>query len=476
MAYPGKPIADYQIENQEWQASLNWILENESEERAKEIFDLLKKTALEKGIHVSNGGIITDYINSIPKEAEVEYPGDVAMEEKILSAIRWNAMAMVVKANKNISGIGGHISTFSSAANLFEVGFNHFFKGYDQGKPDLVYFQGHASPGLYARSFVEHRLDEKALDHFRQETHFKNGLSSYPHPRLMPEYWNYPTVSMGLSPIQAIYQARFIKYLNNRGITKNADQRVWAFLGDGEMDEPESTGALSVASREKLDNLIFVINCNLQRLDGPVRGNRKVVNELEGIFKGAGWKVIKVLWSKEWDALFEKDHDRNLIKILNRMVDGELQNFAQANGKVRRENFFGQSEALKTLALEFSDEALGNLKRGGHDMEKIFNAYQVATGNTERPTVILAQTVKGYEQGTAGEASNVTHQKKKFNTEQLKAFRDVLEIPISDKNLEKDIPYFRFDQDSKEYKYLRERRKKLGGFLPQRQQLAKDFQ
>jgi pyruvate dehydrogenase E1 component len=462
------------IENKEWRNSLLWIIENEPPERAAELLKILKDTAKENGISIPDGKLTTDYINSIPHNSQQNYPGDKEIEERIYNAIRWNAMAMVVKANKQISGIGGHISTYSSASVLFEVGLTHFIKGYQKGHPDIAYFQGHAAPGLYARSFLEHRFSEDALSHFRMELQFEDGLSSYPHPRLMPGYWRFPSVSMGLAAIQAIYQARFIKYLENRGISEKTDQRVWAFLGDGEMDEPESTGALSVASRENLDNLTFVINCNLQRLDGPVRGNNNVIQEFERLFRGAGWHVIKVLWDSKWDELFEKDKEGKLAQRLQDMVDGKLQRLSVADGETLRKELFGGDPDLEKLVEDWSDEKIESLGRGGHDSVKVFNAFQSAVDHEGGPVVVLAQTIKGYEQGEAGEASNVAHKTKVFKKEQLQVFRDELNLPIEDDELE-DLPFYRFEKDSDEYRYMRKTREALGGPLPHREQLARDF-
>ena len=463
-----------EIENNEWIASLNWLIEHESDQRVQEIIQLLQQTANKQGIDTGHSKIFTDYVNSISKQNEKAYPGDLETEKKIFNATRWNAMAMVVNANKKISGIGGHISTYSSVSNLFEVGFNHFFKGYEQGSPDIVYFQGHAAPGVYARSFLEYRLDEEALNLFRQEIFSEKGLSSYPHPKSMPEYWRYPTVSMGLAPIQAIYQARFLKYLENRNLTENNGQKVWAFLGDGEMEEPESTGALSIAKRDNLNNLIFVVNCNLQRLDGPVRGNSKIITELEGLFKGAQWNVIKLLWNQAWDPLFEKDTEGILKKKLAEMPDGQLQKLARMNGEELKESFFNKDEGLKKLAAELGDEALNELGRGGHDEQKIFNAYKQAVEHKEGPTVILVQSVKGHLQGDAGEASNVTHQQKKFNQEQLQAYRDTFEMPFTDDDLSGEkVPFYRFEKSSGEFEYLKKQREKLQGWLPKRENMAK---
>ncbi len=460
------------IENEEWVDSLKWVIENESAERTRELLNLLSKTAGDHGIHPDTTKVTSEYINTIPPSEESDYPGDLEIEKRIYSAIRWNAMAIVAKANKQFEGIGGHISTYSSTSMLYEVGFQHFFRGYGQGKPDLVYFQGHAAPGLYARSFVEHRFGEKELESFRRELSGAKGLPSYPHPKALSDYWRFPTVSMGLGPIQAIYQARYLKYLMNRSLREKTGQQVWTFIGDGEMDEPESTGALSVAAREKLNNLIFVVNCNLQRLDGPVRGNGKMINELEGVFKGAGWKVIKVLWGQMWDQLFEKDTGDILKKLFNEMPDGELQRLAQFDGKGWREEFFSNNDQLQSLVEDFSDEELDELNRGGHDPVKIYNAYKFAKEYQGGPVVILAQTVKGYDQNDAGEASNVTHKTKKFNQEQLEVYRDTMDLPLSDKDLEKEIPFYRFDKKSAEFQYLDERRKELDGWLPERKKLA----
>lgn len=460
------------IENQEWIDSIRWVIKHESKERARELLELIQQEAEIKN---APGSLHSDYCNSISPDQEVEYPGNLETEEKIYNAIRWNAMAMVARANAKHAGIGGHISTYASASTLWEVGFNHFWRSYKNGLPDLVYLQGHASPGAYARSFVEHRFDEENLDHFREEITSEKGLSSYPHPRLMPEYWRFPTVSMGLSALQAIYQARFLKYLEKRELVTKQDhpQRVWAMLGDGEMDEPESMAALDIATREKLNNLTFVVNCNLQRLDGPVRGNSKVINELEGVFKGAGWKVIKVIWGAAWDDIFKKDKEGKLLKKLNAMPDGSLQHMAQMTPEELRKEFFGDD--LKELIEDKKDEDLHALIRGGHDPVKVFNAYKSALENEEGPTVILAQTVKGYEQGkAAGEASNVSHKSKKIEGKALKAFRDELKLDISDEDLNK-WPYYRYKKDSQEIRYLQKQREKLGGPLPQRKVLAQDF-
>lgn len=456
-----------EAENREWLNSLRWILENESKERAADILTLLENEAQKHGV-ASSRLLNTPYINTIPPENEEAYPGDLDIERKLIGIIRWNAMAMVVKANKKLKGIGGHISTYASIANLWEVGFNHFFKTAEDGRADMIYFQGHASPGIYARAFLEGRLSEDSLHHFRREIKYKDGLTSYPHPHLMPHFWRYPTVSMGLAPIMAIYQAKFNKYLKQRGLIPKNDQKVWVFLGDGEMDEPEARGAISSAARAKLENLIFVIDCNLQRLDGPVRGNHKIIQELESLFYGAGWNVIKVLWGKDWDSLFKKDTSGKLIEFLNKLPDGMLQKFAFEDGKYLREELFGKDEELKELVKNISDSELINLKRGGHDPSKIYNAYKAATEHTGEPTIILAQTIKGYGQGKGGEASNVSHQTKVLEKDDLKHFRDFFNVPVSDDELE-EIPFIKPDEDSEEIQYLKNKRKKLGGFIPQRE-------
>lgn len=461
----------YQIEDKEWIDSLRYVLENEPKERAGELLELLQNEAKKYGV-TSIRSFNTPYVNTIPPEKESAYPGDLEIEEKLTGIIRWNAMAMVVKANMEAEGIGGHISTYGSIADLWEIGFHHFFKVRDKGKADIIYFQGHAAPGIYARAFLEDRISEKELHNFRRELLPDGGLSSYPHPYLMPEFWRFPTVSMGLSPIMAIYQARFNKYLKKRGLIEEDNQKIWVYIGDGEMDEPESTGALDVAARDKLDNLIFVVNCNLQRLDGPVRGNGKIVQELEALFKGAGWNVIKLLWGKDWDILFEKDEEGKLIKQLNEIPDGQLQKYAYADGEFMRKDFFGKDEALLEMVKNFSDLELQRLQRGGHDPIKIFNAYKAAVTHKDQPTIILAQTIKGYGQGKAGEASNVSHQTKKMDIEALRQFRDRFKIALSDDELEA-IPFIKPGKDSKEIKYLVQKREELGGFIPQRNDMSK---
>jgi len=464
----------YEFENQEWLDSFEYIINNEEESRPQEVLKLLKNMAFERGVKLEPT-LSTQSINTIPKFKEVDYPGDRKLERKIKSLIRWNAMAMVVQANKKKEGIGGHISTYASAATLYEVGFNHFFKGGDGDSPaDIIYFQGHASPGIYARSFLEGRISETQLENFRRELNPKGGLSSYPHPRLMKKYWQFPTVSMGIGPITAIYQARFNKYLQDNGLLKDTNQKVWAFLGDGEMDEPESMGALTLASREELDNLIFVINCNLQRLDGPVRGNGSVTQELESAFRGAGWNVIKVNLGSNWDPLLEKDKKGLLKKRLTEVVDGQFQKYSIEEGGYIRKEFFGKYKELKALVEDLSDDEIAKLRRGGHDPLKVFNAYKVAIENKGTPTVILAQTVKGYGLGEAGEGRNITHQQKKLNEDELRLFRDRFNIPVSDEDL-KDAPFYKPAEDSEEIRYIKERRKALGGYLPKRNAKTPDF-
>ncbi len=454
-------------ENREWLDSLEYVRKHEGDERVKEILQLLHVRAQEEGIRfVTPAG--TPYFNTIPADLERPYPGSRDIERRIKSLIRWNAMAMVVKANRDDHGIGGHISSFASSATLWEVAFNHFLRGYDhEHGPDLVYFQGHSSPGVYARAFLEGRLSEEHLHNFRHEIQSDVGLSSYPHPRLMPEFWQFPTVSMGLASIQAIYQARFNRYLVDRGLLQPSDQRVWAFLGDGEMDEPESMGAITLASRESLDNLIFVVDCNLQRLDGPVRGNGRIIQELETAFSGAGWNVIKVVWGSDWDELLARDESGELSRRMNRVLDGQMQKFVAAGGAYIREHLFGESEGLQELVSGYSDEQLQKLRRGGHDPVKVYNAYHSAVSHHGSPTVILAQTIKGYGLGEAGEGRNVTHKQKELNEQELRRFRSRFGIPISDEDVA-SAPFYRPDEESEEIRYLLERREKLGGFLPER--------
>jgi len=462
------------FENQEWIDSIDYVIKNDEEDRVEEIFELLKNRILEKGVHLQPH-LTTPYVNTIHFSEEMEYPGDREMERKIKSIIRWNAMAMVVQANKKKDGIGGHISTYASAATLYEVGFNHFFKGGDDDDPaDIIYFQGHASPGIYARSFLEGSISEKMLNNFRRELQTEKGLPSYPHPRLLQDYWQLPTVSMGLGPIMAIYQARFCKYLQDKGLLNSSNQKVWAFMGDGEMDEPEAMGALTLASREALDNLIFVINCNLQRLDGPVRGNSSIIQELEGAFRGAGWNVIKVILGENWDPLLKKDKSGVLKKRLGELVDGERQKYSISDGDYIRKEFFGKYEELHDLVKNRSNEELAKLRRGGHDPLKVFNAYKKAQENTNNPTVVLAQTIKGYGLGEAGEGRNITHQQKKLNEEELMHFRDRFDIPVSNEEVAQ-AGFYHPGMESDEIKYLLDQRIKLGGFLPKRNRQKTKF-
>ena len=460
-------------ETQEWIDSLKQIIEDFGSERAHFILNHLISYARRNGIRAPYRPH-TDYVNTIPPNEQMPFSGDRSIERRIKSIIRWNAMAMVVQANRKNHGIGGHISSFASSATLYEVGFNHFFKGPENSGGDVIFFQGHCSPGIYSRSFLEGRLDEKMLKNFRLEINSEGGLSSYPHPWLMPNYWQFATVSMGLGPIMAIYQARFMNYLIDRKIIKNTDKKVWAFLGDGEMDEPESLGAITLASREKLDNLIFVINCNLQRLDGPVRGNGKIIQELEGAFRGAGWNVIKVIWGSDWDELFDNDKDGLLINKLNQSVDGDFLKYIVEGGSYFRENFWKSDKNLFKIVEHLSDEELENLRVGGHDPSKVYAAYHQAINHKDQPTVILAQTIKGYGLGEAGEGRNITHQQKKLNEEELLHFKSHFNIPISDKDCI-NAPFYRPDGDSEEIKYLKNQRNKLGGFLPSRSNNAKSI-
>jgi pyruvate dehydrogenase E1 component len=463
------PDADPE-ETQEWIDALDDVARHSGPERA----DFLLRKVLKRARQLRLGlpGLVqTRYINTISPEQEPPFPGNEQMELRIRRIIRWNAAVMVLRANQKYPGIGGHLSTYASAASLYEVGFNHFFRGKDSGAGDQIFYQGHAAPGLYSRAFLEGRISEARLDCFRRES-TGQGLSSYPHPRLMPEFWEFPTVSMGLGPINAIYQARFNRYLAARGIADTRDSRVWAFCGDGEMDEPEAIGALTLASRDALDNLIFVVNCNLQRLDGPVRGNGKIIQELEAVFTGAGWNVIKVLWAREWDALLARDYEGVLVDAMNDTVDGEWQRYSVESGAYIREHFFGRDPRLLKMVENVSDNDLQRLRRGGHDYRKVYAAYQVATQTEGRPTVILAQTVKGWTLGAGAEARNVTHQMKKLNIEELKKFRDRLELPIIDRKLQ-EAPYYHPGADSPEVEYLMERRKALGGCVPKRVVRAK---
>ena len=463
------PVDIDPTETAEWLDSLNYVLESRGPERTSFLLEVLENQARQAGVE-RPPRTSTPYINTIPADQQPAYPGHRETERRIKSIIRWNAMAMVVRANKQFDGIGGHISTYASAATLYEVGFNHFFRGRgeDGYSGDQIYFQGHASPGIYARAFVEGRFDEDNLERFRRELQPVRGLSSYPHPWLMPGFWEFPTVSMGLAPIMAIYQARFNEYLQDRGIKKTGDSRVWAFLGDGECDEPETLGAITLASREALDNLIFVINCNLQRLDGPVRGNGKIIQELEGLFRGAGWNVIKVIWGDDWDPLLDADETGLLAKRMNEVVDGQYQKYTSMPGSYIREHFFGKYPELEALVSNYSDDKLQRMRRGGHDPEKVHAAFKRATQQRNgRPTVILAKTIKGYGLGEVGEGKNIAHNVKKANEEELREFRSRFGIPISDNDVA-EAPFYRPPEDSVEMKYLRQRREALGGSVPSR--------
>lgn len=455
-----------QQETQEWLDALEAVLDAEGPERAHFLLEQLIDKARRSGAYLPYQPT-TAYLNTIPVSQEPVMPGDHTLEARIRAAIRWNALAMVLRASKKELELGGHISSFASSAMLYDVGFNHFFRAPSNGDGgDFLFIQGHVSPGIYARAFLEGRISEEQLDGFRQEVD-GNGISSYPHPKLMPDFWQFPTVSMGLGPMQAIYTARFLKYLTDRGIKDCSNQRVYCFLGDGEVDEPESLGAIGLASREGLDNLTFVINCNLQRLDGPVRGNGKIIQELEGTFRGAGWEVIKVIWGRYWDPLLYRDTEGKLAEIMQTSVDGEYQNYKAKGGAFTREHFFGKTEETKAMVANLSDEDIWRLNRGGHDPVKVYAAYHKAVNTKGRPQVILAKTVKGYGMGAAGEGKNVAHQVKKMDMDAIKHFRDRFNIPIADEKLE-DIPFYKFDEDSDEMKYMRERREKLGGFMPVR--------
>ncbi|MGH2694200.1 MAG: pyruvate dehydrogenase (acetyl-transferring), homodimeric type [Actinomycetota bacterium] len=454
-------------ETQEWIEALNQVIDA-SPARARFLLHRILLHARMRRIGVP-AMVQTDYINTISPEEEPYFPGDEELERRIRRIIRWNAAVMVMRANKKHNGLGGHLSTYASAASLYEVGFNHFFRGKDaSGGGDQIFYQGHGAPGIYARAYLEGRLSEERLENFRQEA-FGTGLSSYPHPRLMPEFWEFPTVSMGLSPLNAIYQARFNRYLQHRGIKDTSLQRVWCFPGDGEMDEPESMAALSLAAREGLDNLIFVVNCNLQRLDGPVRGNGKIIQELESIFRGAGWHVIKVVWGREWDDLLARDTEGALVNKMNTTLDGEFQKYVVESGGYIREHFFGPDPRLTKLVEHLSDDDLKRLRRGGHDYRKLYAAYATALELKDAPVVILAKTVKGWLLGSAVEGRNVTHQQKKLSEEELKKFRDRLQLPIDDKDIhEGEAPYYHPGDGSEEVQYLLARRAELGGFLPER--------
>ncbi len=456
-----------EIEDREWRESLDYVLQSQGPRRLIELLKSLQVRAQEHGVSIPFTAN-TPYLNTIPADRQPPFPGSREIERRIKSIVRWNAMAMVVRANRSESGIGGHISTYASTATLFEVGFNHFFRGKQHPSGgDLVFFQGHASPGVYARAFLEGRLTEKDLENFRRELRPEGGLPSYPHPRLLPGFWEFPSVSMGLSPIMAIYQARFHHYLGDRGLIPRSDRKVWAFLGDGEMDEPESLGAITLAAREKLDNLIFVINCNLQRLDGPVRGNGKIIQELEAAFRGAGWNVIKVIWGDDWDPLLAKDESGLLLRRMEELVDGESQRYTISSGAFIRKDFFGKYPELLKMVEHYSDEQIRKMRRGGHDPEKVYAAYRAAVEHRGSPTVVLAQTIKGYGLGEAGEGRNITHQQKKLNEQELREFRSRFGIPISDDEIAA-APFHPLPAGSPELQYLQERRRELGGYLPSR--------
>jgi pyruvate dehydrogenase E1 component len=467
----GKKNAAIEQENREWLESLDYVHQGQGPERVREVLRLLQFQADQYGV----GGecaLTTPYINTIPVERQAVFPGSREIERRIKSIIRWNAMAMVVRANRRASGIGGHISTYASCATLLEVGFNHFFRARTDEHPgDIVYFQGHASPGVYARAFLEGRISETQLENFRRELAPGGGLPSYPHPYLMPDFWQFPTVSMGLAPIMSIYQARFSRYMEDRGLKAPDDGKIWVFLGDGELDEPESLGAITLASREQLDNLIFVVNCNLQRLDGPVRGNGKIIQELEAAFRGAGWNVIKVIWGSDWDPLLARDEKGLLARRMEEVLDGQYQHYSAASGDFIRKDFFGKYPELKEMVSHYTDEQLWKLSRGGHDPEKVYAAYHAAVRHRGSPTVILAKTIKGYGLGEAGEGRNVTHQQKKLNEQELRHFRSRFGIPVSDADI-KEAPFYKPAEESEEIAYLKKRRAELGGYLPQRRSSA----
>ena len=461
------------LETREWLDSLDYVLSQGGPERAGRLLQQLSLHARRAaGVNLPFTAT-TPYQNTIASRQQPPFPGSQEMERRIKSMVRWNALAMVVRANKIQEGIGGHISTFASAATLYEVAFNHFLQARtESGDRDLVYFQGHAAPGMYARAYLEGRIPKEKLQNFRRELKEGGGLSSYPHPWLMPDFWEFPTVSMGLGPIQAIYQARFIRYLENRGLKKSTGGRVWAFLGDGEMDEPESLGSITLASRERLDNLIFVVNCNLQRLDGPVRGNGKIIQELEAIFRGAGWNVIKVVWGSDWDSLISNDRDGILVRRMGEITDGQYQKYFVESGAYFRHNLFGSDPRLLKMVEHLSDEQLSRMRLGGHDPIKVHAAYKAAIDHKGSPTIILAKTIKGYGLGEAGEGKNITHQQKKLNEDELRIFRSRFGIPIPDEELH-DAPFYRPADDSPELLYMQERRKQLGGYLPERKVRSK---
>ena len=460
-------------ETQEWLESLNSVIEAQGTERAHYLIEMLIDQARRSGSNLPYNAT-TAYVNTIPTHLQQKHPGNPEMEWKIRSIIRWNALVTVLRANKKSPGIGGHIASFQSSALLYDIGFNHFFRGANKNfDGDLVYIQGHASPGVYARAFLEGRITEEQMDNFRMETG-GNGLSSYPHPWLMPDFWQFPTVSMGLGPIMGIYQARFLKYLHDRGIADTSDRKVWVFCGDGEMDEPESQGAISLAAREKLDNLIFVVNCNLQRLDGPVRGNGRIIQELESNFRGAGWNVIKLIWGSYWDPLFAMDKDGFLKKRMEECVDGEFQNFKAHGGAYTREHFFGKYPELREMVAAMSDSDIWRLNRGGHDPHKVYAAYAAASAHKGQPSIVLAKTVKGFGMGASGEGKNISHQQKSMDIESLKGFRDRFDLPITDKEID-ELSYYKPSKDSPEIQYMLERRNALGGFLPARKTKGNDL-
>ena len=462
---------ELQAELSEWLESLDYVLAHRTPGQVLRLLQQLQTHAAEAGVGTPFS-VNTPYINTIPRDQQPPYPGSREIERRIKSIVRWNAMAMVVRANHDDSNLGGHISTYASSATLYEVGYNHFFRAPSNGHPgDQIYFQGHASPGMYARAFVEGRLNEHQLENFRRELQEGGGLASYPHPWLMPDFWQFPTVSMGLGPILSIYQARFNRYLENRGLKPADDSKVWAFLGDGECDEPESLGALTLAAREQLNNLIWVVNCNLQRLDGPVRGNGKIIQELEAVFRGAGWNVVKVIWGDDWDPLLEQDTDGSLAQRMNEVVDGQYQKYSVSDGSYIRHDFFGTNPKLAAMVEHHSDEQLQKMRRGGHDPEKVYAAYQQAIAHKSAPTVILAKTIKGYGMGEAGEGKNITHQQKKLNEDEIRLFRTRFGIPISDDEVA-ETPFYRPPDDSPEMQYIRQRRESLGGYVPQRQVMA----
>ena len=471
---PISPNGEVELELREWLDSLDYVLANRSPDQVRELLYQLHSRAEAAGVSLPITAK-TPYINTIPRSQQPPYPGSREVERRIKSLIRWNAMAMVVRANSDPASPGGHISTFASSATLYEVGLNHFFRAPNgDSSGDLVFIQGHAAPGMYARAFLEGRLTERHLDNYRRETREGGGLSSYPHPWLMPDFWQFPTVSMGLGPIISIYQARFNRYLQDRGLRPADDAKVWGFFGDGEMDEPESLGALTLASREQLDNLIWVVNCNLQRLDGPVRGNSKIIQELEGAFRGAGWNVIKVIWGDDWDSLLESDDEGLLARRMGEVVDGEMQKFSVSDGAHIREQFFGKDPRLLKMVEHLTDEQLAKMRRGGHDPDKVHAAYAAAVKHEGTPTVILAHTIKGYGLGEAGEGMNVSHQQKKLNEDELREFRTRFGIPIDDDDVAR-APFYKPADDSEEIRYLKERRAALGGSLPQRSVRARPF-